>query len=57
MMHRRGPKKTLKVKEAKERADQKKWEKLQKSLEKSTKKGKKKMNSLLEPEGKSIVAL
>ena len=37
------PKKTMRVKEAEERADQKEREKLQKSLEKSTKKGKRKM--------------
>ena len=49
-------KKTLRVKEAEERADQKEREKLQKSLEKSTKKGKKSMNPPLQRGGKSPLA-
>jgi hypothetical protein len=39
-------KKTLRVKEAEERADDREREKLQKSLEDSTKKGKRKMDPL-----------
>ena len=49
-------KKTIRVKEVEERADQKEREKLDKSLEKSTKKDKRKMNPPPEPEGKSPVA-
>ena len=45
-------KKTLKVKEAEERADQKEREKVLKSLEKSTKKGIKNMNPLQSQEVK-----
>ena len=44
MTHQRRPKKTMRVKEVEEKADQKERAKLQKSLEKSTKKGKRKMD-------------
>ncbi len=49
-------KKSMRVKEAEERADQKEQEKLQKSLEKSTKKGKRKMDPPPEPEEESPIA-
>ena len=49
-------KKSMRVKEAEQRADQKKREKLQRSLEKSNKKGKRKMYPPLDAEGKSPVA-
>ena len=49
-------KKSLKVKEAEDKADQKEREKLQQSLEKSTKNGKRKMDPP-EPEGESAVAI
>ena len=49
-------KKSLKVKEAEEKAVQKEMEKLQKSLEKTNVRGKKKMHSHSEPEGKSLVS-
>ena len=49
-------KKALRVKEAEEKAAQKELEKNQKSLEKTNTKGKKKLNTPLEPEGKSFVS-
>ena len=57
MTHQEDQKKTLRIKEAEERADQKEREKVLKSLENSTKKGKKNMNPHPESEGKSLVAL
>ena len=49
-------KKSLRVKEAEEKAAQKEMEKLQRSLEKTNMKGKKKIHPHSEPEGKIIVS-
>ena len=49
-------KKTLRVKEAEEKATQKEMEKLQNALEKTNMKGKNKMNPHFEPKGKNLVS-